>query len=285
MEQTSTTLLIIEDDLEIANMLSTYFNAQGYHILTANWGEDGIKTSQTETVHLIILDIRLPDIDGFEVARQLRSNAHTRGIPIIFLTDQKTRSDRLKGLALQADDYITKPFDVTELNLRIRNAIERSKRIPLSSPVTGLPDGKWVDEQLLNWLEDSVGCSLLVISIRNLEWFREKYGFLASDDLLKAVAIILSDTLSVGKKGDLFLGHLSPTDFIAILPARSAEKAKERACSSLEKSFKYFYNERDREKVFNVHNLLGVQAKIYLPLPGIKIDLQSLHHELENIYR
>ena len=86
----------------------------------------------------MILDIRLPDIDGFEVARRLRGNRKTREIPIIFLTEKRERGDRLKGLELQADDYITKPFDIQELRLRVRNALQRSRQGSLTNPVTGL---------------------------------------------------------------------------------------------------------------------------------------------------
>ncbi len=77
---------------------------------------------------MVILDIRLPDIDGYEVARRLRDNRRTADIPIIFLTEKRDRSERLQGLELGADDYITKPFDVQELRLRIRNALRRAEQ-------------------------------------------------------------------------------------------------------------------------------------------------------------
>ncbi|MEJ5224581.1 MAG: response regulator, partial [Anaerolineales bacterium] len=78
-------ILIIEDDLDVADMLGSYFRVQGYDVSTVNWGEDGVKTAQTILPNLVILDIRLPDIDGFEVARRLRTTRKTQDIPIIFL--------------------------------------------------------------------------------------------------------------------------------------------------------------------------------------------------------
>ncbi len=97
---------------------------------------------------LTILDIRLPDIDGYEVARRLRSNRRTEDIPIIFLTEKRNRVDRLQGLEIGADDYITKPFDIQELRLRVRNALRRSSHGALNNPVTNLPEGGLVDERL-----------------------------------------------------------------------------------------------------------------------------------------
>jgi DNA-binding response OmpR family regulator len=118
-------LLIIEDDPDQAEALNAYFRVLGYDVFTVNWGEDGVRAAQTVLPDLIILDIRLPGIDGFEVARRVRGDRRTNEIPILFLTEKRERYDRLQGFEVGADDYITKPFDVQELRLRVRNIIKR----------------------------------------------------------------------------------------------------------------------------------------------------------------
>src|SRR3970282_2844981 len=110
--------------------------------------EDAVRTAQDGTPDLVILDIRLPDIDGYEVCRQLRSHRRTENLPIIFLTARRDRIDKLQGLELGVVDYITKPFDIQELRLRVRNALRRAKLETLVNPVTGLPEGKLGGEQL-----------------------------------------------------------------------------------------------------------------------------------------
>ncbi len=115
MAEVKSKILIVEDDLDVAEMLNAYFRVQGYEVFTVNWGEDGVRAAQTVMPDLMILDIRLPDIDGFEVARRVRSDRRTHEIPIIFLTEKREREDRLQGFEVGADDYITKPFDVQEL--------------------------------------------------------------------------------------------------------------------------------------------------------------------------
>src|SRR5512141_2496317 len=122
---TKAKILIVEDDLDVAEMLNAYFRVQGYEVFTVNWGEDGVRAAQTVLPDLVILDIRLPDIDGYEVARRVRSDRRTNEIPIIFLTEKRERVVRLQGFEVGADDYITKPFDVQELRLRVRNALKR----------------------------------------------------------------------------------------------------------------------------------------------------------------
>ena len=96
-DHAAATILIVEDDLDIADMLNAYFRVQGYQVLTVNWGEDGIRACQNELPDVVILDIRLPDMDGFEVARQLKANWRTKEIPVIFLTEKRQREDRLKA--------------------------------------------------------------------------------------------------------------------------------------------------------------------------------------------
>lgn len=240
-------ILIVEDDLDVAEMLNAYFRVQGYDVFTVNWGEDGVRAGQTNLPDLVILDIRLPDIDGFEVARRLRSDRRTHDIPIIFLTEKRERMDRLQGFEVGADDYITKPFDVQELRLRVRNALKRVNQGSLTNPVSGLPEGPLVEERLSDAIHKS-GWSLLHISIDHLDSFREAYGFVASDDVLRAISLMIQNTLKEIGSPDDFLGHISPTDFVVVVASASMPVFQDRIRSRLEQSLDYFYPIKDREQ-------------------------------------
>jgi DNA-binding response OmpR family regulator len=206
-------ILIVEDDPDVSEMLNAYFRVQGYDVFTVNWGEDGIRAGQTILPDLIILDIRLPDIDGYEVAKRLRGDRRTHDIPIIFLTEKRERIDRLQGFEVGADDYITKPFDVQELRLRVRNVLQRVSQGSLTNPVSGLPEGPLVEERLSDVIHKS-GAALLHISISHLDSFRESYGFVASDDVLRAISLMIHNTMKEVGAAEDFLGHISPTDFV-----------------------------------------------------------------------
>jgi len=247
MAEVKSKILIVEDDLDVAEMLTAYFRVQGYEVFTVNWGEDGIRAAQDSQPDLIILDIRLPDIDGFEVAHRVRTNRRTQAIPIIFLTEKRDRVDRLQGLELGADDYITKPFDVQELRLRVRNALRRASQDSLTNPVTSLPDGQLVRERLADCLQRT-NWAILIISLENLDVFREAYGFVASDDVLRAVSLMVANVVrDSGGPGD-FLGHVSPTDFILISTLESLPTLQERIRTRIEQSLDYFYPIKDREQ-------------------------------------
>jgi PleD family two-component response regulator len=197
-------------------------------------------------------------IDGFEVARRLRSNRRSQETPIIFLTEKREREDRLKGLSLEAEDYITKPFDIQELRLRVKNSLRRNKQGSLTNAVTGLAEGSLVDERLDEWLHER-DWALLLVSLDNFNLFREVYGFIAADDLLRACAMMLHDSMrEVGGPND-FLGHFSPTEFILVVESSSIEALKERINQRLGESLGYFYRDQDRQAGKFDENRLAVR--------------------------
>ncbi|MGE5249313.1 MAG: response regulator [Bacteroidota bacterium] len=262
-------LLIVEDDLDVAEMLNGYFRQLGYDVFTVNWGADGVRSAQTVHPDLVILDIRLPDIDGYEVAQRLRTDRRTADIPILFLSEKRERVDRLRGLELGADDYITKPFDVTELRLRVRNALARSRQGSLTNPVSGLPQGALVDERLVEYVRKG-DFALLLISLENMDAFREAYGFVASDDVLRAFSMMITNTLPEIDEACDFIGHLSPTEFVVAVPAVDMPALQERLRTRLEQSVDYFYPIRDREKTARRGDRLVV--KIAGMQPGLRLE-------------
>jgi len=282
MAEVKSKILIVEDDLDVAEMLNAYFRVQGYEVFTVNWGEDGIRACQTSQPDLVILDIRLPDIDGYEVARRLRSNRRTQLIPIIFLTEKSERLDRLEGLELGADDYITKPFDVQELRLRVRNALRRASQDSLTNPITSISDGLLVDEHLGECLH-KLGWAMLTISLKNLDDFREAYGFVASDDVLRAVSLMVQNAIrEIGGTED-FVGHLSPTDFVLITSPERTELLRERIRNRLEQSLEYFYPIKDRDHPASNGKRLSVKMGCLLAdqnnLPTLEQLKNTLLHQ------
>ena len=119
-------LLIVEDDADIVEMLSLFFEKEGYQVLSTAWGQDALRLCQELLPDVILLDIRLPDIDGFDICRQLHNSFQTSHIPIICLTEKREQLDRIEGLEAGAIDYVTKPFNLQELKLRVRNALRRT---------------------------------------------------------------------------------------------------------------------------------------------------------------
>jgi len=260
--ETVASLLIVEDDPDVAEMLATFFHGKGYQVVTAGGGEEGIAACRANRTDLVILDIRLPDIDGYEVARRLRNNRRMEEIPIIFLTDKRERADRLQGLELGADDYITKPFDFQELHLRVHNALQRSTQRPPLNRVTNLPQGQLVDEHLEICLS-SQDWSILSVSVENLDAFQESYGFIAAEDALRAIGLIVES--SAGRQS--FIGHLSDTRIIVIREEACQPFLKEHLQNHLDEKIDFFYPLNDiqgpgvKERRLSIHTACLVAAQ------------------------
>ena len=244
-------LLIVEDDADIANMLKIYFTGLGYDVDVAWRGSDALDKTRQVLPHLIVLDIMLPDIDGYEVCRTLRTNTRTSHIPVIFLTQKDERSDRLQGLELGADDYITKPFDIEELKLRVQGAIRRSERESLTDPRSGLPAGRLIEEQLRRTIR-AAEWAYMDIRINYFDQFKDVYGFVAGDDLLRFTAMLISEVVDeLGTPND-FIGHAGGDNFIIVTTESAAPDIRQRLSERFSEEIQTHYNFMDRQQGFIV---------------------------------
>ncbi|HEY7690571.1 MAG TPA: response regulator transcription factor [Dongiaceae bacterium] len=136
-------LLVVEDDDTLRGHIAAYLRTEGYEVLEAGAAASAKSVVETADVDLIVLDVRLPDGDGFDLLRELRMVIST---PVIMLTGRDTPSDRIVGLELGADDYVGKPFEFGELRARIRSVLRRTQHIDeheLTAPIDALVFGGW----------------------------------------------------------------------------------------------------------------------------------------------
>jgi PleD family two-component response regulator len=240
-------LLIVEDDVDISNMLRIYFNAQGYEVDTAYRGMEALERTRQSMPHLIILDIMLPDIDGYEVCRNLRTIARTSHIPVIFLTQKDERSDKLRGLELGADNYITKPFDIEELKLYVQNAFARAERESLTDPQSGLPSGRLIEDQLRRIIRQK-DWAFMDIRLNNFDAFKDVYGFIAGNDVLRFVGMLLGEVVDDQGSPNDFIGHAGGDNFIVITSAESSAAVKQRLKTRFAEEVQTHYNFIDRQQ-------------------------------------
>jgi DNA-binding response OmpR family regulator len=134
-DQANRTILVVEDEKEMLQMVSDYLLALGYRVLQAEEGREAMKLFHREAPDLVVLDVMLPLIDGFEIIRKIRGFS---SVPVIMLTARAEESDRLMGLELGADDYVIKPFSIRELAARIRTVLRRVSPIEEEQKLQGL---------------------------------------------------------------------------------------------------------------------------------------------------
>mgnify|MGYP000926557871 FL=1 len=214
MNQSRQTILIVDDTPINIRMLSELLMDE-HEILFATNGEDGLKRALHERPDLILLDIMMPGMDGYEVCRRLKDDPVTRDIPVIFVTALGQEADETKGLALGAIDYITKPISAPIIKARVHNHLKLKRyqdmlaSQALLDGLTGIPNRRRFDESLqVEWhrAQRTGGeISLLMIDIDHFKRYNDTYGHLAGDDCLSSVARAMAGVIHRG--GDLLVRY------------------------------------------------------------------------------
>jgi DNA-binding response OmpR family regulator len=245
-------ILVVEDDLDISQMLRLYFDSQGYEVLTVIRGGEALDVCRKKQPNVVVLDIMLPDMDGYDVCRELRGNLRTSHIPIIFLTQKDERSDKIVGLELGADDYITKPFDIEELKLRIQGAMRRAEATSLTDPTTALPSAKLIEEQLKALISRDEWAMLYIV-INHIDAFTETQDIVARDDFLRYVAINLNETVEAHGTPNDFIGHTSGNDFMIVTTPSVADTIMNEFSQRFDQGVLTFYDFKTRERGYMVY--------------------------------
>ena len=208
-------LLVVEDDADNSHLLQTYFSAHGFTVDVAVRGLAGLQLAREGAYDLVILDVNLPEMDGFTVFQALRGSPRTAHLPVIFLTERADKSDRIAGLSMGADDYVVKPYDLEELRLRIQAALTRAARENLLDPLPGLPTGRLVEEHRRR-LEGPAGWTALECRIEAFRPFVELNGFAAGDDVLVFTAGLLRRVLDQAGTPDDVVCHPEAENFLIL---------------------------------------------------------------------
>jgi DNA-binding response OmpR family regulator len=280
MNEEHATLLIVEDNVDLAKLLRKLLLLQGYDVMLADRGEDALSACSFQSPDLILLDIRLEDMNGAEVLQRLNEDRMTRNIPVIFLAEKWWKNSTVRGFEVQAEDFITIPFNQNELRLRVHNALRRSRSRLSVHPITGLKQGRAVDERLDLWLNEK-DWSLMVVSLRNVEIFKRVFGFRAYNQILQSVTCIFDDTLNTFQIENTFVGHITDSDFVILFPHKIQRSYQLSLRRRLQKYFRYFSEPRDsREDVFRGRNL-AFQIGQLTPSNMQTRDINFLKEKLE----
>jgi len=217
-------ILLVDDAPTNIQMLNETLK-DGYHLFFATSGRDALRIASESLPDLILLDVIMPDMDGYEVCRKLKADPILRNVPIIFITAMNQQEDEAIGLELGAVDYITKPFNPTIVRLRIRNQIELKRqrdllaRLSHLDGLTAIPNRRALDEALeREWRRGTRSLkplSLLMIDIDHFKAYNDNCGHLAGDDCLRSFAQSLK--IPLGRAAD-FVGRYGGEEFLAILP-------------------------------------------------------------------
>lgn len=262
-------LLLIEDDHDVAEMLIMYFTSHKYEVLHADTGIAGIEMARAKFPNLILLDVMLPYMDGYDVCLRLRQTSMTKYIPILFLTQRDERASKVRGLELGADDYITKPFDIDELRLRVQGSIRRATRENLHETRTGLPTGPLVEEEIGRRQNQQV----LAFNIDNFTAYNDVYGFVNSNQVMSHAARVIQQVVSEKGTPHDFVGVLND-EFVLLTHSPDLDGIAKSICDKFNTESPAFYNFMDVERG-GVILQAGTPEERVVPLMNFRYNKRS----------
>ena len=248
MEVTKQKVLVVEDEINLRDVLKIQLETEGFRVLTAKDGKEALEVAVKELPDIVLLDVMLPVLDGYEVCKRLRGTFATHHIPIIMLTAKAEIDGRLQGLEGGANDYISKPWERRELLLRVRNALNWSRQQRAASPLTGLPGNVSINEELARRLSLGKAFAMLQIDIDYFKAFNDFYGYPRGDQAIQSLARILVESAHRFGGSANFIGHIGGDDFVVLTTPEEAEPLGEAIIAGFIDSVKSLYVAEDQER-------------------------------------
>jgi len=238
MEYAKQKILIVDDSALNLQILRDILEPD-CEILCATSGEQALEMVMSDGVDLILLDVLMAGIDGYEVCARLKKNELTKNIPVIFVTALRNAEDETKGLELGAIDYIHKPFNPLITKVRVKNHLELKKyrdfleKLSLMDGLTGIANRRYFDKEFdKQWrraLRQGDVLSIIMLDIDFFKKYNDHYGHLAGDDCLRRVGCTLGMTVA---RGGEFVARYGGEEFVALLPSTSLKVAGQLAESA-----------------------------------------------------
>ncbi len=268
------TILVVDDDPDIARFVEVNLRSAGYDVAVAGDGEAALERARTLRPDLVLLDVMMPRLDGFEVAQRLRRNPQTANTSIIMLTAKALSADKVTGLQSGADDYIIKPFDPIELLARVKGTLRRAKEMRNLSPLTGLPGNIRIQEEIERRVREAQPFAVVYCDLDNFKAYNDQKGFVRGDRLIQATARIIQDAVLAHEGSQGFVGHVGGDDFVVVVSPETAEPVAKSVCEGFDAARVEFYETDDLERGFvRIEDRKGVLQDI--PLVAISIGVAS----------
>ncbi|MFH0763251.1 MAG: response regulator [Candidatus Omnitrophota bacterium] len=268
----SVKILVVDDDPDIRDILKLTLSEENYEVFEAKDGEEALKVINSKPLDLVLLDYKIPKIDGRQVCQLVKKDLLLRHLPIIMVTGKGDISDRVGGIDAGADDYVVKPFEPKELLARIRMILRRTERDLEANPLTRLPGNVSILNELSRRLENKSQFAVTYVDLDKFKAYNDKYGFEHGDEVIRETARILIRAVQQFGSSEDFIGHIGGDDFVIITIPDRADNLCKGIIEDFEKTSPFFYNEADRKKGFiTSHDRKGQEQKI--PLLSVSIGV------------
>jgi len=265
-------ILVVDDDPDIRDVLKLTLSEENYEVIETGDGEEALKFIKTKSPDLVLLDYKIPKVDGREICRQVKKDLLLRHLPIIMVTAKGDIDDKVGGIDAGADDYVVKPFEPKELLARIRMILRRTQRDLEANPLTRLPGNVSIINELSRRLENESLFAVCYLDLDKFKSYNDKYGFEHGDEVIRETArILIRSTQETGNPDD-FIGHVGGDDFVVVTTTETVDNLCKKIIADFESEAPSFYNETDRKSGYILaRDRKGQEQKV--PLVSISIGV------------
>jgi len=243
-------IVVVDDDPNLGLIVSVLFKNFNYEIISLFTGAELLDYVHGNKPDLILLDLKLPDSNGFELCKKLRDNPYISDVPIIIVSGVAEVDSRVDLIETGADDYISKPFDVRELRARV-NRIMKRKKIDISlNPLTSLPGSPAIEEFARKKMVSNSNFGFAYIDADNFKAYNDVYGYAKGDEVIKYIAKICIQNAKKISPSDYFVGHIGGDDFVLISDPSKTENIVKEIIKNFDSTIKDFYSEEDQKNGF-----------------------------------
>ena len=243
-------LLVVDDDAAIRTICRDVLEAHGFLVREAEDGASALTEARRFRPDLILLDVMMPNMDGFTLAQRLRAERETALTPMIFVSARGQTADKVKAFKLGAEDYLVKPFDSAELVARVDKALLRRDSDLGASPTTRLPGSQVIGQEIDRRLRERGRFAFCYLDLDNLKAFNDYYGWAKADAVILQTGDILREAVAKHGVTADFIGHIAGDDFVLITEQDRVDALCITIAESFDRLVPLYYNESDRARGF-----------------------------------
>ena len=277
-------ILAVDDEPDILRLTQFLLESWGYEVSTASSGKEAVEQAQVVEPDLILMDVNMEEMNGFEACEKIKSDFATSFIPVIMLTSQDQVQNKVHGLGKGADDYVIKTVDPLELQARIEMVIRRTQEQSAANPLTRLPGNLALEREIQKRLDTGDIFSVCYADLDNFKAYNDKYGYEAGDKVIFHTAQILMNTIREVGDESAFVGHIGGDDFVVVTSPEYDNALAKAVAEEFDHTIVKFYDDEDLgRKGIQIENRAGeledfpIMSITLAVVSGAKEDFESTH--------
>jgi signal transduction histidine kinase/DNA-binding response OmpR family regulator len=263
-------VLVVDDDASARAICREILGGLGYQVFEADTVASAMAAVQANRPDLLLVDVVLPDGDGFMLLEQLKGDRAASHLSVMFISARGDTASKVRALKTGGDDYVVKPFDALELGARVETVLRRKEQELGASPTTKLPGSSAIEREVVRRLQDRLAFALCYLDLDNLKAFNDYYGYAKADAVVLQTGDLLTEVVATtGGRGD-FVGHVAGDDFVFILDVDHADRVCRKAIETFDRIIPLYYDKEDRSRGYiETEDRFGTRRKF--PIMSVSV--------------